>query len=132
VADDDVIASPVRKDAPQAAAVDQDEDMRKSTADSSEAGDESMGEEHFSSSDSLFDSTPGSLPEDQIVSARSTADDDDMSEADDSSMGAAGSTEEELAIVPYAGHDDDSAVDADVDPISFSLPQTVPTRAGTP
>uniref|UniRef100_A0A2N9FHP8 Aminotransferase-like plant mobile domain-containing protein n=1 Tax=Fagus sylvatica TaxID=28930 RepID=A0A2N9FHP8_FAGSY len=131
VADDDVIASPVRKDAPQAAAVDQDEDMGKSAAGSSEAGDESIGEEHFSSSDSLFDSTPGSLPEDQIVSARSTADDDDMSEADDSSMGAAGSTEEELAIVPYAGHDDDSAVDADVDPISFSLPQTVPTRAGS-
>uniref|UniRef100_A0A2N9EYH0 Aminotransferase-like plant mobile domain-containing protein n=1 Tax=Fagus sylvatica TaxID=28930 RepID=A0A2N9EYH0_FAGSY len=129
VADDDVIASPVRKDAPQAAAVDQDEDMGKSTAGSSEAGDESMGEEHFSSSDSLFDSTPGSLPEDQIVSAGSTADDDDMSETDDSSMGAAGSTEEELAIVPHAGHDDDSAVDADVDPISFSLPQTVPTRA---
>uniref|UniRef100_A0A2N9HRA7 Aminotransferase-like plant mobile domain-containing protein n=1 Tax=Fagus sylvatica TaxID=28930 RepID=A0A2N9HRA7_FAGSY len=101
VADDDVIASPVRKDAPQAAAVDQDEDMGKSTAGSSEAGDESMGEEHFSSSDSLFDSTP------------------------------AGSTEEDLAIVPHAGHDDDSAVDADVDPISFSLPQTVPTRAGS-
>uniref|UniRef100_A0A2N9FUH0 Aminotransferase-like plant mobile domain-containing protein n=1 Tax=Fagus sylvatica TaxID=28930 RepID=A0A2N9FUH0_FAGSY len=130
VADDDVIASPVRKDAPQAAAVDQDEDMGKSTAGSSEAGDESMGEEHFSSSDSLFDSTPSSLPEDQIVSAGSTADDDDMSEADDSSMRAAGSTEEELAIVPYAGHDDDSAVDADVDPNSFSLPQTVLTRAG--
>jgi hypothetical protein len=132
VADDDVIASPVRKDAPQAAAVDQDEDMGKSTAGSSEAGDESMGEEHFSSSDSLFDSTPSSLPEDQIVSAGSTADDDDMSEADDSSMRAAGSTEEELAIVPYAGHDDDSAVDADVDPNSFSLPQTVLTRAGMP
>jgi hypothetical protein len=132
VADDDVIASPVRKDAPQAVAVDQDEDMGKSTAGSSEAGDESMGEKHFSFSDSLFDSTPGSLPEDQIVSAGSTADVDDMSKADDSSMGAAGSTEEELAIVPHAGHDDDSVVDADVDPISFSLPQTVPTKAGMP
>uniref|UniRef100_A0A2N9I0L5 Aminotransferase-like plant mobile domain-containing protein n=1 Tax=Fagus sylvatica TaxID=28930 RepID=A0A2N9I0L5_FAGSY len=131
VADEDVIASPVRKDVPQVAAVDQDEDMGKSTAGSSETSDEFMGDEHFSSSDSLFDSTPGSLPEDQIVSAGSTADDDDMSEADDSSMGAAGSTEEELVIVPHAGHDDDIAVDADVDPISFSLPQTVLTRAGS-
>jgi hypothetical protein len=132
VAEEDIVASPVRKDVPQAAAVDQDEDMGKSTAGSSEAGDESMGEEHFSSSDSFFDSTPGSLPEDQIVSAGSTADDDDMSEADDLSMGAAGSAEGELAIVPHAGHDDDVAVDADVDPISFSLPQTVLTRAGMP
>uniref|UniRef100_A0A2N9HR27 Uncharacterized protein n=1 Tax=Fagus sylvatica TaxID=28930 RepID=A0A2N9HR27_FAGSY len=130
VADDDVIASPVRKDAPQAAAVDQDEDLGKSTAGSSEAGDESMGEEHSFSSASFFDSTPGSLPEDQVVSAGSTADDDNMSEADDSSMEAAGSMEEELAIVPHGGHDDDSAADADVDPISFSLPQTVLTRAG--
>ena len=47
-------------------------------------------------------------------------------------MGAAGSMEEELAIVPHAGHDDDSVVDADVDPISFSLPQTVLTSAGIP
>uniref|UniRef100_A0A2N9EFI1 Aminotransferase-like plant mobile domain-containing protein n=1 Tax=Fagus sylvatica TaxID=28930 RepID=A0A2N9EFI1_FAGSY len=83
VADDDVIASPVRKDAPQAAAVDQDEDLGKSTAGSSEG------------------CTPGSLPEDQIVSAGSTADDDTMSEADDSSMGGAGPMEEELAIVPH-------------------------------
>jgi hypothetical protein len=132
VADDDVFASPVRKDALQAAAVDQDEDLGKSTAGSSEAGDESMGEEHSSSSASFFDSTPGSLPEDQVVSAGSTADDDSMPEADDSSMEAAGSMEEELAIVPHGGHDDDSAVDADVDPISFSLPQTVLTRASMP
>uniref|UniRef100_A0A2N9F3G1 Aminotransferase-like plant mobile domain-containing protein n=1 Tax=Fagus sylvatica TaxID=28930 RepID=A0A2N9F3G1_FAGSY len=108
VADDDVIASPVRKDAPQAAAVDQDEDLGKSTAGSSEAGDESMGEEHSSSSASFFDSTPSSLPEDQVVSAGSTADDDNMPEADDSSMEAAGSMEEDLAIVPHGGHDDDS------------------------
>uniref|UniRef100_A0A2N9I348 Aminotransferase-like plant mobile domain-containing protein n=1 Tax=Fagus sylvatica TaxID=28930 RepID=A0A2N9I348_FAGSY len=118
------------EDAPQAAAVDQDEGLGKSTAGSSEAGDESMGEEHSSSSASFFDSTPGSLPEDQVVSAGSTADDDTMSEADDSSMGGAGSMEEELAIIPHGGHDDDSAVDADADPISFSLPQTVLTRAG--
>jgi hypothetical protein len=134
VADDDIIASPVRKDAPQTAAVDQDEDLGKSTANSSETGDESMGEERSSSSDSFFDSTAGSVPEDQIVSGGSTADDDDMAKADDSSMGGAGSMEEDLAIVAHAGHvhDDDSTVDADVDPISFSLPQTVLTGAGMP
>uniref|UniRef100_A0A2N9G8W3 Aminotransferase-like plant mobile domain-containing protein n=1 Tax=Fagus sylvatica TaxID=28930 RepID=A0A2N9G8W3_FAGSY len=133
VADDDIIASPVRKDAPQTAAVDQDEDLGKSTANSSETGDESMGEERSSSSDSFFDSTAGSVPEDQIVSGGSTADDDDMAKADDSSMGGAGSMEEDLAIVAHAGHvhDDDSTVDADVDPISFSLPQTVLTSAGS-
>ena len=139
MADDDVIASPVRKDAPHIAAVDQDEDLRESTTDSSEAGDESMGEEHSSSSDSFFDSTPGSVPEEQIVSAGSTADDDDMSGADDSSAGFTDPMEGDLAIVPHAGHvhdghvhDDDSTVDADVDPISFSLPQTVLTSAGMP
>ena len=103
-------------------------------ADSSKTGDESMGEGHSSSSDSFFDSTPRSIPEDQIVFAGSTADDDDMPEADDSSIGAAGSMEEDLAIVPHAGHvyDDDSTADADVDPISFSLPQMVLTSAGMP
>ena len=134
VADDDVIASPLRKDTPQTAAVDQDEDLRKSAADSFEAGDESMGEDHSSSSDSFFDSTPGSVPEEQIVSVGSTADDDDMSGADDSSAGLADPLEGDLAIVPHAGHvhDDDSAVNADVDPISFSVPQTVLTSAGMP
>ena len=63
VAADDVVASPLGKDAPQAAAMDQDEDLRKSAADSSEVGAESMGEDHSSSSDSFFDSTPGSVPE---------------------------------------------------------------------
>ena len=139
MADDDVIASLVRKDAPQTAAVDQDEDLGKGTASSSEAGDESMGEEHSSSSDSFFDSTPGSVPEEQIVSAGSIADDDDMFGADDSSAGFADPMEGDLAIVPHVGHvhdghvhDDDSTVDADVDPISFSLPQTVLTSAGMP
>uniref|UniRef100_A0A2N9GEM6 Aminotransferase-like plant mobile domain-containing protein n=1 Tax=Fagus sylvatica TaxID=28930 RepID=A0A2N9GEM6_FAGSY len=127
VADDDVIASPLRKDAPQTAAVDQDEDLRKSAADSSEVGAESTGEDHSSSSGSFFDSTPGSVPEEQIMSAGSTADDDDMPEADDSSMEPADPMEGDLAIVPHAGHghDDDSTVDADIDPISFSVPQTV-------
>uniref|UniRef100_A0A2N9G1U9 Aminotransferase-like plant mobile domain-containing protein n=1 Tax=Fagus sylvatica TaxID=28930 RepID=A0A2N9G1U9_FAGSY len=70
--------------APQTAAVDQDEELRKSVADSSEVGAESTGEDHSSSDDSFFDSAPDSAPEEQIVSAESTADDDDMPGADDS------------------------------------------------
>ena len=66
------------------------------------------------------------------MSAESTTDDDSIPEADDSSVGAAGSMEEDLAIVPHTGHDDNSAVEADVDPISFSLPQPILTSAGMP
>ena len=131
MADDDVITSPLREDAPQTAAVDQDEGLRKSAADSFEVGAKSMGEDHSSSSDSFFDSAPGSVPEEQMMSAGSTADDDDMSGVDDSSTGPADPMEGDLAIVPHAGHvyDDDSTVDADVDPISFSVSQTVLTSA---
>ena len=130
VAADDVIASPLGEDASQTAAMDQDEDLRKSVTDSSEVGAESTGEDHSSSSDSFFDSTPGSVPEEQVMSAGSTADDDDMPGADDSSMGLADPMEGDLAIVPHAGHgrDDDSTVDADIDPISFLMPQTVFTN----
>uniref|UniRef100_A0A2N9GQP8 Aminotransferase-like plant mobile domain-containing protein n=1 Tax=Fagus sylvatica TaxID=28930 RepID=A0A2N9GQP8_FAGSY len=88
----------------ETAAMGQDEDLRKSAADSSEVGAESTGEDHSSSSDSFFDSTPGSVPEEQIMSAGSTADDDDMPGADDSSMGPANPMEGDLAIVPHAGH----------------------------
>jgi hypothetical protein len=133
VADDDVVASPLGKDAPRAAAVDQAEDLGKSAADSSEVNAESTGEDHFSSSGSFFDSVLDSVPEEQIVSAGSTADDDDMPEADDSSMGPADSMEEDLAIVPHVsqGRDDDSTVDVDADPISFSVPQIVLTSRVT-
>uniref|UniRef100_A0A2N9IJM8 Aminotransferase-like plant mobile domain-containing protein n=1 Tax=Fagus sylvatica TaxID=28930 RepID=A0A2N9IJM8_FAGSY len=130
VAEEDIDAGPPEEDAPSAAAVDQTENLGKSAADSSEIGIESMGEDLSSSSGSLFDSAPDSMPEEQMVSAESTADDEDMPEADDSSVGAAGSMDEDLAIVPHVGYDDDSAVDADVDPISFSPPQPVLTSAG--
>uniref|UniRef100_A0A2N9H7F8 Aminotransferase-like plant mobile domain-containing protein n=1 Tax=Fagus sylvatica TaxID=28930 RepID=A0A2N9H7F8_FAGSY len=130
VAEEDIDAGPPEEDAPSAAAVDQTENLGKSAADSPGIGIESMGEDLSSSSGSLFDSAPDSMPEEQIVSAESTADDEDMPEADDSSVGAAGSMDEDLAIVPHAGYDDDSGVDADVDPISFSLPQPVLTSAG--
>ena len=130
---DDIVASPLEGDDLQTATVDQDKDLRKSVVDSSEVGAESTEEGHSSSSDSFFDNAPGSVPEEQIMSAGSTADDDDMPGADDSSMGPADPMEDDLAIVPYAshGHDDDSAVDADVDPISFSMPQTVLTSKVT-
>ena len=102
-------------------------------ADSPEVGAESTRGGHSSSSDSFFDSTPGSVPEEQIMSAGSTADDDDMLGADDSSMGPADPMEGDLAIVPHAGHvhDDDSTVDVDIDPISFSVPQTILTSRVT-
>ncbi len=90
-------------------------------ADSSEVGAESTGGGHSSSSDSFFDSALGSVPEEQIMSAGPAADDDDMPGADDSSIGPADPMRDDLAIVPHASHgrDDDSAMDADVDPISF-------------
>uniref|UniRef100_A0A2N9J854 Aminotransferase-like plant mobile domain-containing protein n=1 Tax=Fagus sylvatica TaxID=28930 RepID=A0A2N9J854_FAGSY len=100
VAEEDIDAGPPEEDAPSAAAVDQTENLGKSAADSSEIGIESMGEDLSSSSGSLFDSAPDSMPEEQMVSAESTADDEDMPEADDSSVGAAGSMDEDLAIVP--------------------------------
>ena len=64
-----------------------------------------------------------------MMSAGSTADDDDMSGADDSSTGPADPMEGDLAIVLHASHvrDDGSTVDANVDPISFSVPQMVLT-----
>uniref|UniRef100_A0A2N9GS19 Uncharacterized protein n=1 Tax=Fagus sylvatica TaxID=28930 RepID=A0A2N9GS19_FAGSY len=108
VAEEDIDAGPPEEDAPSAAAVDQTENLGKSAADSSEIGIESMGEDLSSSSGSLFDSAPDSMPEEQMVSAESTADDEDMPEADDSSVGAAGSMDEDLAIVPHVGYDDDS------------------------
>jgi hypothetical protein len=128
VVEDDAVASPPEEDAPKAAAVDQTEDLGKSAADSPGIGVESTGEDHSSSSGSFFDSVPDSVPEEQIVSAESTAD-DDTPEDDDSSMGLADPMEEDLAIVPHVsqGCDDDSTVDADADPISFSVPQTVLT-----
>ena len=133
VAADNVITSLLGKDAPQITAMDQIEDLTKSAANNSEVGAESTGEDHSSSSDSFFDSTLGSVPEEQIMSAGSTADDDDMPAADDLSMVPADPIGDDLAIVPHISHgcDDDGTVDADIDPISFSVPQTVLTSRVT-
>ena len=76
VAEDDAVASPPEEDAPRAAVVDQTKNLGKSAADSPGIGVESTGEDHSSSSGSFFDSVPDSVPEEQIVSAESTADDD--------------------------------------------------------
>uniref|UniRef100_A0A2N9HHS7 Aminotransferase-like plant mobile domain-containing protein n=1 Tax=Fagus sylvatica TaxID=28930 RepID=A0A2N9HHS7_FAGSY len=54
VAEEDIDAGPPEEDAPSAAAVDQTEDLGKSAADSPGIGIESMGEDHSSSSGSLF------------------------------------------------------------------------------
>uniref|UniRef100_A0A2N9EKT9 Aminotransferase-like plant mobile domain-containing protein n=1 Tax=Fagus sylvatica TaxID=28930 RepID=A0A2N9EKT9_FAGSY len=130
---DDVVASPLDGDDLQTAIMDHDKDLRKSVVDSSEASVESTEEGQSSSNDSFFDTTPGSIPKEQIMSAGSTADDDDMPGADDSSMGPADPIGHDLAIVPHASHgrDNDSAVDSDVDPLSFSMPQTVLTSRVT-
>uniref|UniRef100_A0A2N9HQV0 Aminotransferase-like plant mobile domain-containing protein n=1 Tax=Fagus sylvatica TaxID=28930 RepID=A0A2N9HQV0_FAGSY len=111
----------------RAAAVDQTEDLGKSAADSPGIGVESTGEDHSSSSGSFFDSVPDSVPEEQIgvcgVHRRMMT----CLKMTIQVWGAADSVEEDLAIVPHVsqGCDDDSTVDADVDPISFSVPQTV-------
>ncbi len=129
---DDVVISSLDGDDLQTAAM--DKDLEKSVADSSEAGSESTEGGHPSSSDPFFDTTPGSIPEEQIVFAGSTADDDDMPGADDSNIGSIGFISHDLAIVPHASHsfghgrDDSGAADSEAIPLSFSVPQTVLTN----
>ena len=86
---DDVPTSSSGGSAPLTAAVDQDEDLGKSVADSFEADVGSTEGGHPVSSDSFFDVTPGSMHEKQMMSAGSAANDDDMLEADDSNIGSA-------------------------------------------
>jgi hypothetical protein len=74
---------------PLTAAVDQDKDLGKSVADSFETDVGSTEGGHSASSDSFFDVTPGSMPEEQMMSAGSAADADDMLEADDLNIGSA-------------------------------------------
>uniref|UniRef100_A0A2N9EVM8 Aminotransferase-like plant mobile domain-containing protein n=1 Tax=Fagus sylvatica TaxID=28930 RepID=A0A2N9EVM8_FAGSY len=100
VAEEDIDAGPPEEDAPSAAAVDQTEDLGKSAADSPGIGIE------------LCLRNPPQMMKTCLKLMIQV-------------WGQAGSMDEDLAIVPHAGHDDDSAVDADVDPISFSLPQPV-------
>jgi hypothetical protein len=134
---DDIFTSSLDGDDLQTAVVDQDENLGKSVADSSEAGAESTEGGHSSSSDSLFDTTLGSVPEEQIIPVGSTADDANIPGADDSNIGSAGLMSPDLAIVPHAsqsfghGRDDGDAVDPEAIPLSFSVPQTVLTSGVT-
>ena len=85
----------------------------------------------------FFDTTPGSVPEEQMMSAGSTAGDDDMPGADDLNIGSADLIIHDLAIVPHAshlfehGHDGDGAVDPDTVPLSISVLQTILTSRVT-
>ena len=130
---DDVVTSSFGGDDLQTAAVDQDKNLGKNVADSPEAGAESTEGGHSSSSDSFFDTTPSSVPEEQILSAGSIADDDDIPIADDSNIGSASLISHDLAIVPHASHsfghgrDGGDAADSEVIPLSFSVPQSVLT-----
>ncbi len=130
---DDIVTSSPGGDDSQTAIVDQDKDLGKSVADSFEADVRPTERGHSVSSDSFFDATPGSMPEEQMMPARSTADDDDMLGANDSNIGSTDLMIHDLAIVPHAshlfehGHDGDGAADPDTVPLSISVLQTVLT-----
>uniref|UniRef100_A0A2N9G0K2 Aminotransferase-like plant mobile domain-containing protein n=1 Tax=Fagus sylvatica TaxID=28930 RepID=A0A2N9G0K2_FAGSY len=122
---------------PLTTAMDQDEDLARDVIDNFKADIGSIEGGHSVSSESFFDATPSSIPKEQMMSAGFVADDDDMLEADDSNIGAIDLMRHDLAIVPHASHsfgygrDDDSVVDSDVAPLSFSVPQTVLTSRVT-
>ena len=124
----DVLTSSSGGSAPLTTAVDQDGDLGRSVAGSFEADVGSTEGGHSFSSDFFFDATPGSMPGEQMMSAGSAADDDDMLEADDSNIGSVDLMRHDLAIVPHASHsfeygrDNDNAVDSDAAPLSFSVP----------
>ena len=73
------------------------------------------------------------MPEEQMMPAGSTVDDDDMSGANDLNIGSADLMIHDLAIVPHVshlfehGHDGDGAADLDIVPLSISVLQTVLT-----
>ncbi len=116
-----------------AAAADQGEDLGKSFADSFEADVGSVEESHSVSSGSFFDVAPGPMHEEQMMSVGSVADADYVLKASDLHIESADLIRHGLAIVAHAshsfkyGHDDNDAVDSDVVPPSFSMPQTVLT-----
>ncbi len=130
---DDVPTSPSGGSDPLIAAVDQGENLGKDVADSFEADIGSVEGSHSISSDSFFDVTPDPIPEEPMMSAGSAADADDMLEADELNIESADLMRHDLAIVAHAGHsfehgsDGDDAVDPDIVPLSFSVPQTILT-----
>ena len=102
--------------------------MGKDIADSFEADVGSAEGSHSVFGDSFFDVTPDSMPEEQMMSTGSTADVDDMLEADELNIESADLMRHNLAIVAHAGHssehgrDGDDAMDLDPVPLSFSVP----------
>ncbi len=113
------------------AAVDQDEELGKSGADSFEVDVGSMEGDHSVSSDSFFDVISGFMPEEQMVSTGSVVDADDMLEDADLNIGSADLARHDLAIIPHASHsfehgsDGDDVVDSNAVPLSILMPQTV-------
>jgi hypothetical protein len=113
------------------AVADQGEDLGKSFTDSFEADVGSTEENHSVSSDSFFDVAPGSMHKEQMISAESAADANDVLEANELNIEFADLMRHDLAIVAHAGHsfehgcDDDNAVDSDAVPLSFYVPQTI-------
>ena len=111
-----------------ATAADQGEDLGKSFVDSFEADVGSTEESHYISNDSLFDVAPGPMHEEQMISAGSAADADDMLGANELNIESAELMRQDLAIVAHVGHsfehgrDDDDVVDSDAIPLSFSVP----------
>ena len=120
-----------------AVVADQGEDLGKSFADSFEADVGSAERSHSISSDSFFDVALGSMHEEQMMSAGSAADADNMLEANELNIESADLMRHDLAIIAHAGHsfergrDDDDAVDSDAVPLSFSVPQTILTSGVT-
>ena len=130
---DDIVTSSLGGDDSQTAIVDQDKDLGKSVADSFEADVGPTERGHSVSSDSFFDATPGSMPEEQMMPAGSTVDDDDMSGANDSNIRPADLMIHDLAIVPHVSHlfehehDGDGAANLDIVPLSILVLQIVLT-----
>jgi hypothetical protein len=110
-----------------AVATDQGEDMGRSFASSFKADVGSTEGSHFVSSDSFFYVAPGSMHEEQMASAGSTADADDVLKASELNVESADLTRHDLAIITHASHsfeygcDDSDAVDSDAVPLSFSV-----------
>ena len=134
---DEVPTSSSSGRAPLTATVDQGEDLGKGVGDSFEADIRSTEGGHSVSNDPFFDVVPSSMSEEQMVFTGSATDDDDMLEADDSNIGDADLSRDDLAIVPHVDHsfehgrDGDDTANSDAVPLFILVPQTVLTSRVT-
>ena len=107
--------------------------MGRSFAGSFEADIGSTEGSHSAASDSFSNVAPDSMNEEQMASAGSAADADDVLAVTKLNVESADLTRHDLAIVIHASHsfehgrDDSDAVDSDAVPLSFSVPQMVLT-----